>query len=280
MHSVVAPEYKYLRLQSAIASFELNWLQLDDVQRQACEQMTERALTLQQAVNGAPQAVRVKVEPGEVNAALAQLRSRYEDEQQFADALSQNELDEDSLKQALQSELRCEAVLASLANEVPQLTEFEALNYYQRHLDKFQQPERRRGAHLLITINPKFPENSESEAYKRITALHTEARLENFGDLALRHSECPTAMQGGELGMVEQGQLFPELDSELFSMSAGTISAPVKSEIGFHLLYCMAISPAHTVSFEQAKQSIIEQHHQRALKTYQKQWLKALTSAG
>ena len=40
-----------------------------------------------------------------------------------------------------------------------------------------------------------------------------------FADLASRHSECPTALEGGRLGEVVPGQLFPSLDAALFALA-------------------------------------------------------------
>ncbi|MDD5462304.1 MAG: peptidylprolyl isomerase [Methylococcales bacterium] len=60
-------------------------------------------------------------------------------------------------------------------------------------------------------------------------------------ELALKHSECPTALQGGVSGIVPRGKLCPELDAALFSIKAGEISEIVESEIGFHLVLCQQI---------------------------------------
>ena len=61
-----------------------------------------------------------------------------------------------------------------------------------------------------------------------------------FAELALKHSECPTALQGGVLGIVPRGKLYPELDAVLFSIKAGEVSEIVESEIGFHLRFVQA----------------------------------------
>jgi len=55
-------------------------------------------------------------------------------------------------------------------------------------------------------------------------------------DLALKHSECPTALQGGMLGVFARGTLYSEIDETLFAMKKNDISGIVETEIGFHLL--------------------------------------------
>jgi len=74
----------------------------------------------------------------------------------------------------------------------------------------------------------------DRKTYKQVRII----ALNKFADLALKHSECPTALQGGVLGIVPRGKLYPELDAVLFSLKVGAVSDIVESEIGFHLLLC------------------------------------------
>jgi parvulin-like peptidyl-prolyl isomerase len=50
-------------------------------------------------------------------------------------------------------------------------------------------------------------------------------------------------MNGGLLGNVPRGQLFPELEPVAFALAGGEISAVAESPIGFHILYCEAVIP-------------------------------------
>lgn len=51
-------------------------------------------------------------------------------------------------------------------------------------------------------------------------------------------------MEGGLLGNVTPGKLYPELEPVAFALTAGQISPVVESEIGFHILRCDEIHPA------------------------------------
>lgn len=60
---------------------------------------------------------------------------------------------------------------------------------------------------------------------------------ESFAELAEEYSEDPgSAVQGGELGFMERGQLVPEYEATALKMQPGEISQPVESEFGFHLI--------------------------------------------
>ena len=97
-----------------------------------------------------------------------------------------------------------------------------------------------------------------------------------FADLALKHSECPTALQGGVLGIVPRGKLYPELDAVLFSLKVGAISDIVESEIGYHLLLCKQIQKAETLSLQKATPKIRQLMNDRSRQACQRAWLAGL----
>ena len=60
---------------------------------------------------------------------------------------------------------------------------------------------------------------------------------EDFSDVAREHSTCPSAAQGGSLGEFGQGDMVPEFDAVVFGdLPVGTVSDPVKTEFGYHLI--------------------------------------------
>lgn len=58
----------------------------------------------------------------------------------------------------------------------------------------------------------------------------------NFPSLARQFSEAATAARGGDLGWIQEGQLPEELDTALSQMRPGTLSVPIRSLSGFHIL--------------------------------------------
>ena len=59
---------------------------------------------------------------------------------------------------------------------------------------------------------------------------------EDFGDVAKKHSSCPSGAQGGDLGSFGPGMMVPEFDEVVFSANLGEVHGPVKTQFGFHLL--------------------------------------------
>lgn len=58
----------------------------------------------------------------------------------------------------------------------------------------------------------------------------------NFAPLAQQFSQGAGALQGGDLGWIQAGQLAPELDRQLIGMSKGQVSDPIRSPAGYHVL--------------------------------------------
>ncbi|MBK7954464.1 MAG: peptidylprolyl isomerase [Candidatus Accumulibacter sp.] len=64
--------------------------------------------------------------------------------------------------------------------------------------------------HILVTIHEQLADNQRQPARDRIEAIRSRLLKEpqRFAEQALKHSECPTAINGGLLGSVPRGQLY------------------------------------------------------------------------
>lgn len=58
----------------------------------------------------------------------------------------------------------------------------------------------------------------------------------DFGQMAKKHSKCPSGRQGGDLGEFTQGQMVPEFDKVVFFAEVGKVHGPVKTAFGYHLI--------------------------------------------
>ena len=58
-----------------------------------------------------------------------------------------------------------------------------------------------------------------------------------FAELAKEFSDCPSGKRaGGDLDFFPHGQMVPEFDKVAFTQEVGKVSAPVKTQFGYHLL--------------------------------------------
>lgn len=59
---------------------------------------------------------------------------------------------------------------------------------------------------------------------------------EDFSNLARQFSKCPSARDGGGLGFFGRGQMVKEFEDAAFATDVGSISMPVQTQFGVHLI--------------------------------------------
>ncbi|TXR53037.1 nitrogen fixation protein NifM [Reinekea thalattae] len=273
--SALAP---YLTMKTSLDLFGRIASELDSQEKSKLQSLVAKQLLLIKQIVASQEADAVTLSEIEIARAMKELESRFPDSNAFQQTLLANKLTKEDMRKALTIELLSEAVLDTIADDYPRFSEAEAKIYYQNNIEKFEQPERREASHILITINDQFAENKREAAHKRMQDILYKLTPDNFAQMAERHSECPTAMNQGHLGLVSKGLLHTELDCALFAMNANSLSYIIETEAGFHILFCQKIQPAHRVEFEQAKEKIIKQHNLLAKKRAQKNWMANLMS--
>lgn len=272
------PAYAYHLLKVALASFQKNTSQLDAGQLQQVYRKADTAYELESLVLATPEAMEVMVTQAQLNSALSEVAGRYQTPQEFQRDLQQNGLDESDLRHALQRELIFDSVMQRVGAKSVGVNDLDVRLFYEMHRERFEKPEQRSARHILITINPDYPENTRSAAFARAEQLAKKltGRTNRFASLARKHSECPSALEDGKLGTVAPGQLYPELDAKLFSMEQGEISEVVETEVGFHILWCKKIIPAKSIPLSKSRLRIEKILEQRQRRNCQKNWLAQL----
>jgi peptidyl-prolyl cis-trans isomerase D len=138
-----------------------------------------------------------------------------------------------------------------------EVSEKEIRKLYESEKSEFEGEEERQAAHILIKIG----ENTlDEQALEKITAV--EARLkagEEFSVLATELSEDEgSAKEGGDLGRSRRGVYVSDFEDALFGLKEGEVTAPVKTEFGYHLIKLLAVVEADIPSFEEMRVSLSE----------------------
>lgn len=275
-----SPEFAYSRLRTALELFGKPFSELTPDQISRAERQALREYEIETRILESSEAAAIVIGPEQVDRAFAEVKGRFPEESSFQSALAHNDLDEYTLKLGIARQCRVNTVLERIEAGVDaeRISEVDIGLYYHSHFDSFCQPERRDAYHILISIHEDFPENSRTRARERIERIaeRLASKPKAFEDLALKYSECPSAMRGGRIGLVRRGQLYPPLDEALFGMRAGHFSAPVESEMGFHILWCKAIQPPQTISLKKATPHIRRILRNRLKENRRRAWIASL----
>lgn len=268
----------YLLLKFASALYSSTPDALDPQQRQQVTTAAQRAQELERRILASREAIGVMVSEEALSTGLAEIEGRFASEEEFSAELNRLHMSRQELCQELGRNLRVDKVLEQVSAKVQSVSHTEVEIFYLLHHARFNQPERRTMRHILVTINEDVPDNTPAQARARIAEILQECQRhpERFAELALRYSECPTAMQGGLIGQVERGQLFPALDAAAFEMRPGSLSGLLESPMGLHILRCDNVSPAGRVPLSQVRDRIREQLLSVRRQNKQRAWVKSL----
>ena len=268
----------YHLLRAAVNTFGRSPGDLKPEEYRRAKRLASQSRDLEAQVLLSPEAVGVCTALREVDSAFAQVASRYADAQELAQDLRRNGLREGDLREALRRELLFDTIMTRVGTRATPVTEVDVELFYEMHLERFETAEKRHARHILITVNERIPENTASAARARIERLAQilQGQTERFAKLARQHSECPTALEGGRLGAVERGQLYPQLDDALFALQSGEVSGVLRSELGYHLLLCEGIDMARQLPLSQVRERIRTTLDARNRHACQKAWLAEL----
>ncbi|WP_373069480.1 peptidyl-prolyl cis-trans isomerase [Sulfurimonas sp.] len=138
----------------------------------------------------------------------------------------------------------------------------EVKKYYDSNKEEFNEKESVHARHILV--------NSESEAKdiaKELKSIKGTKLQEKFIELAKVKSKGPSGPRGGDLGYFVYERMLPEFSAVAFAMKVGTISEPVKTEHGYHVIYLEDKKPSKTYSFTEVKPFIEQRLKMEKFKT-------------
>jgi peptidyl-prolyl cis-trans isomerase D len=146
-----------------------------------------------------------------------------------------------------------ELALADVAATVD-VTDEDLRQAYEEERERFQTAEERRVRHILIEV----ADGQEDAA--RTAAQGVETRLRNGEDFAAVAAEVSadagTKTQGGDLGWIGRGMLVGPFEDTLFAMQVGDISAPVRTEFGFHIIRLDEVRAGEEQPFEAVRDEL------------------------
>ncbi|MGZ3809095.1 MAG: peptidylprolyl isomerase [Bacteriovorax sp.] len=140
-----------------------------------------------------------------------------------------------------------------LAVETNQKRLQSMFNERKASLDK---PEEVKARHILLTTEGK----DEAKVKAEIEKIAKEVNASNFAKMADKYTEDPSGKgKGGDLGTFGKGRMVPEFDKVAFEQKPGTVSAPIKTQFGYHLLLVEKKIEGHPAVFAEYKEKFAKE---------------------
>jgi len=112
-------------------------------------------------------------------------------------------------------------------------------------------------SHILIDTRTIKDEEGLKKAKEDTERLKKE--LDNgadFAKLAEENSDCPSAKSGGELGVIARGQMVEEFEKTAFNTEVNSISEPIKTKFGYHIIKITDKQVGKDITFEETKENV------------------------
>ena len=167
---------------------------------------------------------------------LDAIETNIEEDQEFKDVL-----------EATKINLLKDYAVNKIISDV-EASDEELIEFYEANKDSFNTPETVKASHILV--------ESEEKALEIISEINNGM---SFEDAAMNYSTCPSKEAGGDLGEFTRGQMVPEFEDAAFNLIEGTISNPVKTQFGYHIIKVINKSAESTSTFDDVKDQVFNQ---------------------
>ena len=180
------------------------------------------------------------------------------------------------------SEAASDAIDALIAQQVqvPEPTEEACLRHYQAHAASYRTGEKVHARHILFALTQGMnvvPLRDRAEACLLDVRCHDGSASDGFARAARELSNCPSAVEGGDLGWLTRDEVAPELARELFGQAqVGVLPRLVHSRFGLHVVEVLARDPGSEQSFESVRGAVTMALRQHSFVTALRQYLQLL----
>ncbi|MBI1798210.1 MAG: peptidylprolyl isomerase [Candidatus Eisenbacteria bacterium] len=224
---------------------------VDTLRKQILDQMINEKLIVIEAKRLGLTVSPVEVSK-QVDQAIGDARQRLGSDEAFRQQLAKENLTLEKLRAKYQTEVERQMLAQRLvARQLPrkEVTQSEAEAYFKQYPDRFPNlPAQVRLSVIQIPVTA----DSATEARGRAAALAARRRIaagEKFAKVASELSEDPgSAKSGGDLGYFSRGAMEPGFENAAFSMPLNTVSEPVRTPFGWHLIEVLDRDTVKTVA--------------------------------
>jgi foldase protein PrsA len=212
------------------------------LQTQAVAFLVQRA-----EYNSRAEDLKLTVTEKEVTDRIAQIKQQsfQGSQKKLDDALKAQGYTAASLRDDIEAQLISEKIYNEVTKDA-KVTDAEIEKYYNENKSQFTTKESRDVRHILVKTKAQA-----DDLYDQLKAGAS------FAALATKYSQDPGSKANGGKLTIEKGQTVQAFDQTAFSLPVDSLSRPVKTEFGYHLIQpTSAVRPSSTKALKDARAEI------------------------
>lgn len=239
--------------------------------RAVLERLIEKHLILQQA-----EQMKIVVSEAEVETARKDILERGRmSEADFQAELEKLNLTEQQYRDNLREQILSSRLVGYAVRSKVVVPEEKIRDYYEK-----QYTAKAAGYHLLQIGFRVSGEGGRVAARQKAESVRQRVLAgENFQELARRHSELPSAADGGDIGVFKADEMAPHMREAVATLQPGGISPVVETTDDLMVFKLLAAGQdAVKAPYESVRQEIHELLHQQEMEARYKTWIEEIRS--
>lgn len=265
-------------IQAAMASnpelrSKENLAALREMRQKALEYLINRELMIQER-----EKARLGPQDAEVDAEFTKVEQRFPSQREFEQILKQQGLTEEKLRGFIRRGLTVKKILAvKIKPTAKPVTDKDVADFYEANKEGFVESGKVSASHILIKVSSDASDQEKADAKNDIQTILKEARSgADFAELAKKHSQCPSASQGGDLGYFTRGQMVKPFEEAAFALQTGQISEIVETQFGYHIIRVQDKKPKRQLELEEVSDQIEKALNDEEIDIALERWLKPI----
>ena len=199
------------------------------IEEQAIKALIDEKIQIQEAIK-----LEVPDSPDEINLMLDNIaRGNQTTAEGILESITSQGVNSETLLSQIKSELLWNKIVRGRFGSYINISDEEVNIIYDRTIQNINNSQ-----YDISEIFIGFEDESEEKEAKELTERLTE-QLKNeiaFEPVAQQFSQAPSSGQGGFIGWVSEGQLDPDIISNIKNLEIGSVSNPIKTVNGYYII--------------------------------------------
>lgn len=220
----------------------------------------------------------LQVSDQEVTEAIGQIRERNNlTEEMMERALQEQGITTEEYREQISEQVLFSKLMQQEVRTRVAVTGEELEAYYEEHREDYFRPEKIRVRHLLVKMGGEEDGESLQEAKREALDILEEFRGgADFADLVRKFSPETAGGEDATSGWLKRGEFLQELEEVAFALPAGSVSEPIRSRAGFHLIQVVEKEEASYLSLAAVSDSVEQKLMQDKMERGYEKWLQEL----